>query len=641
MTKRHSTFTALLKLKHGMTPSSAADRGRCRVIPKSLLFVLIVALTAWRGATAAQTPVSGGEPGRAAPASPERAAPVSGGVSDDPMAADVLFTVPVVPPIIEPAQIEALVKAAGQPDEETRLQVLQAVSEHHFTQLADAVKALLNDDRPLVRTAAAQTAEQLKLTDTAATMRPWLTSVEPKSTERINLLLAVDHALATFGDRESEAAWVARVRGPHVPAVLRVSALRALADTHVGFPSEVIAAATDPSQPAEVRLAAADVIATFGHLVGFNRSGELFAPYDKLLAGSLIDRLVAARMLTGEGVPAAVPLLRRAAADGEPAVQAIALTELKTRGPDALTLTIIEASLKSDDPKVRLFAVEGLPLHGVSRSVELAMARLSDDHPLNRAAARASLLSLAQTPALDQQIRQAMRRELAADDAVRLPWGRAEQLTLLARDLDDKSSAESLTKLLRHDRVEVVVAAVKALRRLDVASTHAAVLSLLQNMIGLMEDKQPVNDPQREICRQAAMTLGVWRTADADATLRRAIPKEHPMGGARSAAVWALGLIHEGRYDATLAGPLIGRINDTAGMMPESEDVRLAGVVALGRMKSEQSLDILRKYRETNQDTDSIRYAAWWAVGHITGQAAPPPTVQPGRVRVQFLSPVR
>ncbi|MFA7235909.1 MAG: HEAT repeat domain-containing protein [Phycisphaeraceae bacterium] len=586
--------------------------------------VLIVSLALWCGVTSA----------RAAEAL---------AASDDPMAADVLFAVPQPAPIIEPAQIEALAKAARQPDQETRLAVLQAIGEHHFTQLADAVKSLLNDDRPLVRAAAVQTAEQLKLTDTAATMRPWLTSVEPKSIEQINLLLAVDHALATFGDHESQAAWLVRIKDAHRPTSLRVSALRALAETHVGFPAEVIAAATDPSQPAEARLAAADVIATCGHLVGFDRSGELFAPYDKLLAGSLIDRLVAARMLTGEGVPAALPLLQRAATDAEPAVRAIALTELKRRGGDALTLPIIEASLKSDDPKVRLLAIEGLPLHPVAQSVDLATAALSDEHPDNRTAARASLRSLAQTPALDQQIRQMLQRELAGDDAVKLPWGRAEQLALLARDLDDKPSAESLTKLLRHDRVEVVVATVKALRRLDVPSTREAVLSLLKTMIAQMEDKQKVNDPQREICRQAAMTLGVWRMSggEADATLRRAIPKEHPMGQARSAAIWALGLIHEGRYNAALAGPLIGRINDNAGMMPESEDVRLAGVVALGRMKSEKSLDILRKYRETNQDTDSIRYAAWWAVGHITGQTTEAPAVQAGRVRVRFLSPAR
>lgn len=596
--------------------------------------VLIVALTAWCSVAAAQTLTSGGTSGGAGLAA-----------ADDPMAADVLFTVPTVRPIIEPAQIEALAKAAGQPDEETRLQVLQAISEHHFTQLADAVKSLLNDDRPLVRAAAVQAAEQLKLTDTAATMRPWLTGIEPKSIEQINLLLAVDHAMATFGDHESNPAWLKRVQNTQAPTSLRVSAIRALAEMRdLAAEPRMIALATNPDEPTAVRLAAAEAFATLGKLTYAKRSrnDELRFKYEKLLSGTLVDRLVATRMLTGDlAPPSVVPLLQRAAADAEPAVRAIALAELKNRGPDAMTLPIIEASLKSDDPKVRLLAIEGLPLHPVSQSVDLAMTQLSDDHPANRAAARASLLALAQTPALDQQIRQAMRRELAGDDAVKLPWGRAEQLALLARDLDDKAVAESLTKLLRHDRVEVVVATVKALRRLDVPQTRPAVFSLLKNMIAQMEDQQKVNDPKREICRQAAMTLGVWRMNDADATLRRAIPKEHPMGQARSAAVWALGLIHEGRYDAALAGPLIGRINDNAGMMPESEDVRLAGVVALGRMKSEQSLDILRKYQQTNQDTDSIRYAAWWAVGHITGQPTEAPTVQPGRIRVPFLSPSR
>lgn len=588
--------------------------------------VLIVALTAWSAIAAAQAPTSGGA------------------ASDDPMAADVLFTVPQPAPIIEPAQIEALAKAARQPDQETRLAVLQAISEHHFTQLADAVKSLLNDDRPLVRAAAVQAAEQLKLTDTAATMRPWLTSIEPKSIEQINLLLAVDHALATFGNPQAKDAWIVRVKDANAPTSLRVSAIHGLAETHDwGAKSLMIATATDANESVAVRLAAADAFAAFGRIVGarVKPSDQFFSTFDKMLSGSLNDRLVAARMLTGEWWPSATALLQRAAGDAEPTVRAIALTELKRRGPDALTLPIIEADLPSDDPKVRLLAIEGLPLHPVAQSVDLATAALSDDHPDNRAAARASLLALAQTPALDQQVRQMLQRDLAGDGAVKLSWGRAEQLALLARDLDDKASAESLTKLLRHDRVEVVVAAVKALRRLDVPSTREAVFSLLKNMIAQMEDQQKVNDPKREICRQAAMTLGVWRMNDADATLRRAIPKEHPMGQARSAAVWALGLIHEGRYDAALAGPLIGRINDNAGMMPESEDVRLAGVVALGRMKSEQSLDILRKYQETNQDTDSIRYAAWWAVGHITGQPTEAPAVQPGRIRVPFLSPAR
>ena len=63
--------------------------------------------------------------------------------------------------------------------------------------------------------------------------------------------------------------------------------------------------------------------------------------------------------------------------------------------------------------------------------------------------------------------------------------------------------------------------------------------------------------------------LGRRKHGPADAVLRPFIPKNSGMGPeSRSAAIWALGLIHEGKPEPALVSALQARLNDVFPMKP-------------------------------------------------------------------------
>ena len=122
--------------------------------------------------------------------------------------------------------------------------------------------------------------------------------------------------------------------------------------------------------------------------------------------------------------------------------------------------------------------------------------------------------------------------------------------------------------------------------------------------------------------------IGRNKYAPADAVLRSFVPKrsDRPMLEARAAAVWALGMIHDGSNVPDLAVELEERLNDTAGMPPEDPRVRYMCALTLGKMRARAALRSLAKYgpgREWTSDVTSN--ACIWAIAQINGEALPPP----------------
>jgi hypothetical protein len=135
--------------------------------------------------------------------------------------------------------------------------------------------------------------------------------------------------------------------------------------------------------------------------------------------------------------------------------------------------------------------------------------------------------------------------------------------------------------------------------------------------------------------------LGQQKYEAADAVLRAFVPKRTGVSEARAAAIWTLGLFHEGKADAALTPALEARLNDTTSIPPEDFRVRRMCAVTLGRMKAREALPSLRKFYPAGQPSeDMVNNACGWAVEQITGEVMPPPRTIEKAQRDWFLSPL-
>jgi hypothetical protein len=136
--------------------------------------------------------------------------------------------------------------------------------------------------------------------------------------------------------------------------------------------------------------------------------------------------------------------------------------------------------------------------------------------------------------------------------------------------------------------------------------------------------------------------LGQQKYLPAEPLLRKFIPRRagRLVDEARASAIWALGLIHEGKPDADLAKALEGRLN--APPLPPSEDfrVRLMSGIALGRIGAKESVPGLRQhYSDERASGDALHDGCGWALEQITGQKMGPPETIRFVERDWFLMP--
>jgi HEAT repeat protein len=225
-----------------------------------------------------------------------------------------------------------------------------------------------------------------------------------------------------------------------------------------------------------------------------------------------------------------------------------------------------------------------------------------------------------------------------------LPGGRSwrgqEQAAILLAQLDHKPAAPALVPLLESPQPEVGISAAWALRKLNVPDTLPAVRDHVEATLALLQGGQPGREVFPPVLRghqlsQLNQFLGRQRYAPAEPLLRKFIPRNSADAESRAAAVWALGLLHQGENDDKLAEALLDRLNHTGfPIPPEDRQVRLMCAVALGRMKAPKALQSLRKYcPDMNPVRDPVQNACGWAISQLTGAAIPPPkTIRIGRL---------
>jgi HEAT repeat protein len=548
----------------------------------------------------------------------------------------------VVPKL--PARLPDLwLEALGRPEAEFKCQAAQAIARAHergLPGMAAAAGTLAHeldrpDQHPTVRLALARALVTLDASDAAAT----LSRAAVRDPELQDL---VDPALAKWGYRPARSGWVERLNGPPFGrgTVLAIRALGTVRDETAG--PRLRELAVTRSTPAAIRIEAARTLAVIRPAGSEADARTLSADVSPR---GLTDRLVAATLLRHHRGDEAVKLLQTLGRDAEGAVAAVALARLIELDPD-LVLPLLDSVLASPDATVRGQGVEVLAVRPTDAHMRLLGDRLADLVPAVRARARIALRTLGGRAEWKEAVLKEAGRVLAGRD-----WRGLEQAAILSAELGHRPATTRLVQLLGHDRPEVFVVAAWGLRKLAVPDVAPAVLTYLEDQYRQLTD---ASSPARRrsaggaLDRQLshlAQFLGQLRHRPAGGVFRRMAlkvdQKTNPAGPeARAAAVWALGLLHEGNPVPELATVLVGRLTAVRPGDLEDDRVRRMAAVTLGRMKAAEALAPLREFYRSGVPTLSpVNRACGWAIEQITGEKAAPPGVIDVVERDWFLAP--
>lgn len=535
-------------------------------------------------------------------------------------------------PKLKPLWVEALTG----PEADLRREAAQTIGLAHrrgMPELADTAGALMEaldapDQHRIVKLAAAQALIALDARQADATL------FAHAGEDGLDMARLVEPALARWRHEPIRKLWLDRLADAGATRrqllVLAIRGLAEVAETEAA--PRLLELAVDSDVAPEVRMEAA-------RATGKLRSEGLEEEARRLAAddspGKMVDRLVAASLLTGHRGDAAQGVLLELALDGEPAVAAIALGRLLKIDP-MLVIPIIEPVLASDDANVRHLGARALVSWRTAEAIGQLGPMLDDRHPDVRSYVRRSLEEMAPDPQLGGPVLEEVLDMLTGDR-----WRGLEQATLAVVALDHKPAAGRLVELLDFERPEVFITAAWGLRRLAVAETLDAMFDKLERET---EKTKAGGRSDLDVDRQSCYlieALGQMKYRESDPLLREYVPKNAPFGHeARAAAIWTLGHLHAGKPDAELAKLFAGRLSDTNPENPEDPEVRRMSAISLGRMKAEDQLSTLRGFMEGESVNDEVGYGCAWAIHEITGEAIPKVEAQRGWRLGWFLEPI-
>jgi HEAT repeat protein len=419
----------------------------------------------------------------------------------------------------------------------------------------------------------------------------WLQRLQDSETRHRDLMLALEGVRVT-GDRDA------------VPALLTI--------VH------------DQARPPGTRLAAA-------RAAGQIQNSGLEPDAEKLLkptSPSVEQRLCAVALLERHRGQAAETRLSALAQDDEPTVAAAALTTLNGIDPQ-LNLPHTEQALANPDANVRL---QGIATYTALPTPDRVgrLARLLDDPHLGvRGIIRERLLTLARIDELRSPILHAASDVLAGES-----WRGQEQAALLLAALDHKPVAGRFVELLNASRGEVLVASAWGLRKLAVRDTLPAMLNKVHEQYELRIKTGSLTVAADAQVGHLCEALGLMKYEPADQELRRFVPKIMVLGElSRSGAIWGLGHLHAGIPDEPLARQMTERLTEPPRSPAESERVRRACAISLGRMKATSQVAAMRQYLGPQVGLDAKSLAIRWAIHELTGELLPGP--KPSRYSVK------
>ncbi len=523
--------------------------------------------------------------------------------------------------------------ALARPEADMQRLAAETIAEAHLigvSEMSDARTMLLkivasDESHSAARTSAARALIVLETKEASQVL------FDVSQRQGADLRQVIEPALADWRFEPIRVVWRQRLDAKQIRPRELMLAINGLSEaSDQGAVPKLLALVQDSLRPASVRLAAARSAGTLQES-GLEANAEQLA---KAESASIADRLIAAALLGRHKSDAAQAVLLRLARDKEPSVIAAALIQLNAINHD-LVLPLADQAMAHDDVNVRRQGANAYIAKPTPERIVVLAKLLDDVHPELRASVREALFVLAQKPELDPAIRQASSDVLAGES-----WRGQEQATLLLSTLDHKPVAARLVQLLESPRREVLVVAAWGLRKLAVPETFPAMLNkaIQQTEIRL---KQPAVAGVDEQVAHLFEAFGLLKYAPAEGLLRQYVPKVMPLGDySRGAAIWSLGLLHNGVPDEPLAVLMVERLTEPPVTPPELLRVRTMSAISLGRMQAKSQVPRMRQYLGPNVEPMLTPLAIRWAIQQLTGEllpdAEPPRTSKSG----WFLEPL-
>lgn len=469
------------------------------------------------------------------------------------------------------------------------------------------VKLLQREDSdPPIRLAAARAIVEIDAKNAADLLAQHLPNADLRYAQ------VVEPALARWNYAPLLEEWLSRLSEPATGRVRLFLAFQCLGILEEQTARERLSErALDPNAMAAVRLAAARAASEIDR-------GNLMETAASLLSrDTLVDRLVGTTLLRRHSSEQAIELLQRAAVDPAPAVAGLALRILFNIDPKLVFAHAAQAIQRSD-VNIRRVGAEALVLRGDAAAVQLLGPLLDDpDRDLRRYVAD-QLIQLGASDELRETVI-AEASKVAATDR----WRGLEQAMTVLGSLDHEPSANRMLELLHHRRPEVGFAAAWALQRIAVDEVLPQMLQYASdNGESVLTGGTPHFGIELQLT-QLFQAFGKQRYGAAEPLLRMFIPKVPGAPGARAAAIWALGFLHEDKAPQDLTAQLVERLSDVNPLMPEFDVVRRTSAVSLGRMRSMAALPTLRKFSVEGDGTTDPALASIWAIEHLTDEKFP------------------
>ncbi len=520
---------------------------------------------------------------------------------------------------------EVWLKALARPEAEYKCKAAATISEAHrvgVQGMADTAGALLDEINrkeapPVVRLCLANTLISLNAKQAAQSL------FTLSKTEAAEFRELVEPALAEWRFPPAREDWLARLKNASAhpkDLVLAVRCLGILREPTAITPLRKLLASTDFVLLNET-----------AHALGQIAEEGLEEDAQTLLRNvapqRIPYRLAGIALLRKHRSNTSAKLLLEALSDSESAVVAMAADVLFHRD-EKLLLPSIESLCRHSDSKVRTIAVRTLHKNPSLPGVEHLLARFEDDHAGVRAEARRTLVAHAKSAEYRKSVVNGAIAKLKSEK-----WGALEQSILLLTLLDEKSAAMGFIPHLSHPRNEVFVSAAWGLRKLSVPETLPGCKQFVEMRLGLITQSKDLSPNALWIDYQISQVnqlIGDQQYREADSTLRRFLQKPPAdWGESRAAAIWALGKIHQGKVNKTLADSCLVLLEqDTTKIPPEDERVRRMCAITLARMGALQGEDMLRKYYEARKPTfGQVNNACGWALEVLKGEKVPAPEV--------------
>lgn len=517
--------------------------------------------------------------------------------------------------------------ALKRPEFDTRMEAIEAFAaahRHGVQGLDEALPAiqslLLGDPHADVRFAAARALVEFDHRPAAAALLQAMTQNQRVSPE---LVMTVDRALAAWGHTDAIPVWIARVKDCSTRTSIGLSAMQSLATIRAQQAREPLEAVLrDRTLSPVLRLEAARALARIATSQHSALVADLAAEPGQW--GSLLALLTLgagqddSNALTLANADTA--LVESLTAHPDPRVRshAIKLLGRMDRAP-AVAKTDL---LRDPDDQVRLEAVQVLALNAnSSAAIESLAAALNDvSRPVRSAAGEGLRQAWTRDPA---RVQTALERGLSGGQ-----WRESEQAAILAGDLNIAALAPKLMMLIGVERAEVRLAAVTALRQLNLAESLPGLFARAEVLTNAAAES--AKDPERftaegEELAQLLVAFAQQRYAPSVDLLRKYIPKRskfHTLS--REAAFYALGKILESKPSPELAVQLLARAEDNVPIDPEAANVRRAAIIALARMNARETLPALRDIYEAENTIVTAGGASRWAIMHLEASELPP-----------------